>query len=348
MRRERRITREYLEYQSDQLESVLAVHRVPSRVSGGAVSPRWVRFNVQPNARARVASVRRLREEIAMALGSDDVRITRDGGQIAVEVPRPDPQPVMLLHMLRQMPPPQPLTACLGMAEDGRPLLMRLTSPDVAHVLVAGTTGSGKTELLRALVMSLAINNRQSRMQLLLIDPKGRGLAPLGGLPHLIAPVVSQTEAAIEWLDAMVDEMVWRDEERISDPRIVIVIDEVVELMMLGGKTAVDALVRLAQRGREAGLHLVLGAQKPASSVFDGQLKANMPVRLVGRMASAQDALVAAGVAQSGAEKLLGRGDFLAVASGTVTRFQAAYMPARDWPVLERAAQRGLRALRRA
>jgi len=217
------------------------------------------------------------------------------------------------------------------MADDGRPLLLRLPSPDVTHVLVAGMTGSGKTELIRAIVLSLAIGNRQSQLQFALIDPKSRGLAPLAGLPHLMAPPAVDSEAAMSLLDRLNEEMDRRDLHGVSLPRIVVVVDEVVDLLMTGNKLIEAAITRLAQRGREAGIHLILGAQKPSATALGPHIKANLPVRLVGRVGSVEDARVAAGVSGTNAEKLGGRGDFLAVAGGQITRFQAAYIPARDW-----------------
>jgi S-DNA-T family DNA segregation ATPase FtsK/SpoIIIE len=122
------------------------------------------------------------------------------------------------------------------------------------------------------------------------------------------------------------------------------VVDELLDLLEAGGKPVEAALTRVAQRGREAGIHLVAGAQKPSSAALGPMLKANFPVRLVGRVGSADDARVASGVAGSGAEKLMGRGDFLAVACGEVTRFQAAWVPPRDWPqVQERITGRSRR-----
>jgi S-DNA-T family DNA segregation ATPase FtsK/SpoIIIE len=328
--------RDYLNFQADRIERVLASHRVPVRVHGGTVSPRWIRFLLTPALGAKVASVRNLSEELAMALGAPDVRVAREGESLAVEMPRPDAEPVRLLTLLRSLPSIPLLTACLGIADDGRPLLLRLPSPDVAHVLVAGATGSGKTELMRTMIVSLALTNRQSKMQIALIDPKSRGFAPLGGLPHLIDDVASDGASALALLEKLVAEMERRDEEGVSSPHIVIAVDELLDVLAIGGRRAEAALTRLAQRGREAGLHLVVGVQKPSASVIGPMLKANFPVRLVGRVASAEDARVAAGVSGSGAEKLLGRGDFVIVAAGQTLRFQAAWIPAQDWAQIER------------
>ncbi len=331
------LTREYLEFQSDRIERVLASHRVPARVEGGAVTPRWIRYHIAPGMGSRVATIRNLSEELALALGAPDVRLARTGEALALEVPRPDAEPVNLLTLLRHLPAVAPYTACLGVAEDGRPLLIRLSSPDVAHILVAGTTGSGKTELMRSLIASLALSHRQSQLQLVLIDPKNRGFAPLARLPHLLAPLAMSAAEALPLLERLIAEMERRDQKNINSPRIVVAVDELTDLLTLGGKPVEAALTRLAQRGREAGIHLVVGAQKPSAAVLGPMLKANFPTRLAGRVGSVEDARVATGLSGSGAEKLLGRGDFLAVAGGEITRFQAAWIPALDWQKISEA-----------
>src|SRR5512136_447845 len=220
-----------LNMQADRIESVLASHRVPARVQGGTVSPRWVRFNVTPAIGARIATVRNLSEELALALGAQDVRVARAGEELTVEMPRPDAEPVRLISLMRSLASIPPLTACLGVADDGRPLLLRLPSPDVAHVLVAGTTGSGKTELMRTLILSLALTNRQAKLQIALIDPKRRGFAPLAGLPHVIDDVASTPDTIAALLNRLTAEMERRDRDGVSSPHIVIVVDELLEVL---------------------------------------------------------------------------------------------------------------------
>lgn len=332
------ITREYLEFQSDRIERVLASHRVPARVEGGSVTPRAIRFQVAPALGAKLATIRNLSEELALALNAPDVRIARQGDRLALEVPRPDAEPVYLLGLMRGLQTIPPYTACLGIAEDGRPLLARLSSPEAPHILVAGTTGSGKTELIRSIVLSLALTHRQSQLQIALIDPKSRGLTPLAGLRHLLAPLAVDEESALALLQRLVLEMERRDLAHISSPRILIVVDEMLDLLdtKAGAKPLEAALTRLTQRGREAGLHVIAGAQKPSTAVLGPLLKANFPVRLVGRVTSVEDARVATGQSGSGAEKLVGRGDFVAVACGALTHFQAAWVPQRDWAEVQR------------
>ena len=167
--------RKKLEFQADRIEAVLTMHKVPARVTGGTVTPRWVRFQVLPAVGAKISKIKGLSEELAAALDAHSCRVSRRGAAVAVEVPRDDPHPVSLLPLFRQLEDDDggvpPVTAVLGLAEDGAPLLIRLPSPDVAHILVAGTTGSGKTVLLQAMILSLAMVNRPRHLVLVLIDP---------------------------------------------------------------------------------------------------------------------------------------------------------------------------------
>jgi S-DNA-T family DNA segregation ATPase FtsK/SpoIIIE len=335
--------RQVLDFQADRIEAVLAQHRVSARVTGGLVSPRWIQFQLLPALGARVSKIKGLAEELALALGSETCRISRRQGTLAVEIPRPDPQPVRLLPLQQRLTATagQALpfgTALLGLAEDGAPLLVRLPSPQVAHLLIAGTTGSGKSALMQTIVASLALSHRRSQLGFVLIDPKRRAFGPLAGLPHLLRPVLSEAEEISRTLQALVQLMLVRDREgrcpaaagRAGEPRAVVVIDELADLMMMTGKETQQALTRLAQRGREAGIHLVACTQKPASQVLGSLAKANFPVRLVGRVTSPEEAKVATGYAGTGAERLRGPGDFVAVTGGQVTHFQAAYVSPRE------------------
>lgn len=329
--------RHRLHMEADRIELVLASHKVPARVTGGTVTPRVVRFQVSTPLGVRVNRVAGLAEEIALSLGAPVCRIYRQAGQVQVEVPRPDGRVVdfwRLCQRLAKSGPQEwgnvpPITAVLGLDHDGRPLLLRLPSPDVAHVLIAGTTGSGKTALARTIVASLALFNAQRALQLVLIDPKGRGLAPLAGLPHLLQAPVTCIDQALPVLRHLVEEMERRDVEGRSEPRLVVVLDELADLVLVGGKEMERLVTRLTQRGREAGIHLIACTQKPTAAVIGSLVKSNFPVRLVGSVASPEDAKVSTGLPRTGAERLLGQGDFLVVAKGQLTRMQAAYAPDR-------------------
>ncbi len=314
-----------LDRQADIIESVLAAHKIEGKVWGGAVTPRFIRFDLTTAMGTRVNKVLALREEVAMRLGVPDIRLYRKGDAIRVEVPRTDAAVVRFTVLRKRLKKIPPLTALLGVDEDGSPLLLHIASPDVAHILVAGTTGSGKTALLRTLILSLALYNPQSRLQLALIDPKSRGLSALARAPHLIRPIESDPARAVDLLEGMVVEMERRDRLKISRPAIIIAIDELADLRMVAGKRLENALTRLTQRGREAGMHVILATQRPASAIVGGLVKANLPVRLVGAVTTPEEAKVATGIAGSGANRLRGRGDFLLVARQEMVRFQAAY-----------------------
>jgi S-DNA-T family DNA segregation ATPase FtsK/SpoIIIE len=326
--------RKKLEFQADRIEAVLTMHKVPARVTGGTVTPRWVRFQVLPAVGAKISKIKGLSEELAAALDAHSCRVSRRGAAVAVEVPRDDPRPVRLLPLFRQLEDDDggvpPVTAVLGLAEDGAPLLIRLPSPDVAHVLVAGTTGSGKTALLQTMILSLAMVNRPRQLVLVLIDPKGHAFGFFEGLPHLARPVIREAGETIEALHSLVRLMerqgAWSGPTVDGRPGVVVVIDELADLLMVGGKPVQVALTRLTQRGREVGIHVIAATQKPTTAVLGPLVKANFPVRLTGRVTSIEDARTATGWSGTGAERLMGRGDFLAVAEGRVIRFQTAYV----------------------
>ncbi len=320
------LSQDWLNYQSDHIEALLASHKIEALVTGVQISPRWVRYTLQLGLGTKITSVQSLSEELALILEAPVVRVSRSGGVLAVEVPLISPQPVHLLSLLQDVPMLPPVTAVLGLNVDGEPFTLPLMAPEVTHVLVAGTTGCGKTELLRSLILSLALSNRQAHLQIALIDPKRRGFAPLADLPHLVAPVATSPEDAQELLELLVAEMERRDrEDAPPTPRMIVAVDEVGDLLAVGDKGVEQALTRLAQRGREAGFHLLCSTQRPSAEAVPGALKANLPARVVGKVASGQEALTATGIPGSNAETLMGSGDFIAVVGGQVTRFQSAY-----------------------
>ncbi len=318
--------REQLELQANQIELVLASHKIPSRVVGGTVTPLNVRFELAMRMDTRLAQLKGLSEEIALSLHAPSCRVVRDNGALNIEVPRSDPHRVGLLEVCRRLAFAPPCSPVLGLDEKGTPLLLNLPSPDVAHVLVSGTTGSGKTALARSMVLSLALHNAQRQLQLLLIDPKARGFASLAALPHLLCPPLTTISEAQDRLTWLVQEMERRDAEGINQPRLVVFMDELADLLMIGGKEMEYALTRLSQRGREAGVHLVACTQKPTVAVIGSLTKANFPARIVGSVTSPEEARTAAGISGTGAERLQGRGDFLLVHKGQTTRFAAAYV----------------------
>ena len=314
-----------LEFQADRIEMTLASHRVRSRVSGGTVTPRFIRYDLTVGQGTRLRRLHDLTEELALALGVSVCRVLRRGGQVQVEVPRSDPKRVPFEKVVARLGRVPPVTAFLGLDEDAVPVLLRFPSPDVAHVLVAGNTGSGKTMLARTVALSLAMLNPPRRVQMVLIDPKRRGFAPLAKLPHLLTPLIDSPSRAALVLARLVEEMERRDRRECSTPHIVVFIDELADLVMAGRRTIERPLTRLAQRGREAGIHLVACTQRPSAQVIGGLIKSNFPVRVVGSVASAEDAKIASGLPRTGAQLLLGKGDFVVVARGEQMRVQGPY-----------------------
>lgn len=334
-------SRQMLEYKSDLIEGVMRQNRVAAQVTGATVTPGFVRFKLAPAPTTKVSKIRALEEEFALALQEPEARVVRVDGAVQVEVRRNDATPVRLLRLCKTISQVPPITAVLGVEPNGTPLLLRLSAPDVAHVLLVGTTGSGKTALARTLLTSLAMFNRQAQVQLVLIDPKLRGFAPLATLPHVVGGIAASAEeigARLLWL---VQEMERRDQQRVSRPALVVAVDELADLVQTGGPRVEAMLTRLSQRGREAGIHLVVCTQKPTAEMIGGAIKANLPVRLVGAVASRDEARYAAGIADSGAEKLAGKGDFLLVTKGDALRFQAAWLGSDDLAEVGAALRRG-------
>jgi S-DNA-T family DNA segregation ATPase FtsK/SpoIIIE len=213
---------------------------------------------------------------------------------------------------------------------------VRLSSPEVAHLLVAGTTGSGKSVLLRTMATSLVLSQSPRTLRLLCLDPKGRTFRALQDVPHLTRPVVSEPVEAREALHSLLHTMELRDRRgelpademttasRTGVPRVLVFIDELADLIMAEGDAITEAITRLVQRGREAGIHLIAATQHPSAAILSSLMRANFPLRLVGRVASASDARVATGRGGTNAHQLQGRGDFLAVTGDHPIRFQVA------------------------
>ena len=328
--------RPYLEYQADRVEAVLAAHRAPGRITGGTVGPRLVRFFLDLDPHTRFTAIKRLADDLALAMRVSNLSIDRNADGVVLSFANPDPKPVDPLPLLDGLLPSPPATALLGLTDSGVPLLARLAAPEVAHVLVAGTTGSGKSVLLRTMATSLLLTNPPDALRLPCLDPHGRPFPPLAGAAHLARPVITAPPEAHEALHSLLRTMEIRDRRHESPgtsttPRIVVFVDELADLLMEGGDALTATVTRLVQRGREAGIHLVAATQHPAAALLGSVMRANFPLRLVGRVAAAQDALVSSGRGGTDAHLLHGRGDFLAVSGGDQPiRFQVANITDKD------------------
>jgi len=323
--------RHYLEGQSDRTEALLVAHNAPARITGGTVGPRLIRLFLNPAPHTRLSTIRGLTDDLALALRAPSLRIGRGEEGVILELPNPHPQPVSLLTLLPEVAPLPPLTAMLGLTDAGVPLLARLSSPEVGHVLVSGAPGAGKSALLRTMAVSLVLAQPAADLRLLCLDPKGRTFGSLEDAPHLLRPPVSEPRETLEALRSLLRELEIRERRNENAPAVVLLVDKLADLVTQGGNALIQALTRLVQRGREAGIHVVAATQRPSSAILSGLLRANFPLRLVGKVVSAEDARVATGQAKTEAHLLSGRGDFLAVGGSALPiRFQVAFIKERD------------------
>jgi DNA segregation ATPase FtsK/SpoIIIE, S-DNA-T family len=355
------------------LENTLDQFEVDARVARYTRGPTVTRYEVELGPATKVARVIGLSHDIAYALASPDVRIIAPipgKSAIGIEVPNRDRELVTLGDILGRVDKEDghPLTVALGKDIGGEPVLANLT--DMPHVLIAGSTGSGKSVSLNVLVTSLLMRNPPERVRLILIDPKRVELTHYDGVPHLITPVVTHPKRASEALAWAVREMELRletlaiagvrniaaynqaakegklpplpsasldddgrpdgDRERPTLPYIVVVIDELSDLMMIAPRDVEDAICRIAQMARAVGIHLVVATQRPSVDVVTGLIKANIPSRIAFMVASAQDSRVI--LDAGGADKLVGHGDMLYLPGGTSKprRVQGAFITEKE------------------
>lgn len=323
--------RHQLDVQTRQIHRVLNHHRIPAAVSGGEVRPKVVNFNLQTQIAYGLERIRGLKDDLMTALGVGEVAMSQDGDQWRLRVARPDDPPVPLLRLMSVTPGIPPRTAVIGMTDGGQPVMLRFAANKVTHVLVAGEPGAGKTSLLRSVALSLAMSNRQSALQLLVMDPRSEEdssdrtpLLPLGYLPHMLTDPALGSEACATLLHFLAEEMTYRRRDRVQSPRIIVLIDHVLSLLDSGTKVK-DDLLRLLQHGAQAGIHLLMATDAPESSLLDSTIKACLSMRIVGRISEPAVARRLAGVRLDQAPLLYGEGDFLAVNGDNVTYFQAAF-----------------------
>lgn len=331
-----------LEVQSRQIERVLSQHDVMARVAGGAVRPRAIHFDVQTGLAQGVERLKGLKEELMRALGGAAVHFAPENSRFNLEVARPEDVPVPLLDLLPLVQEVPALTAVLGLAEDGRPVLLNFGEEEMTHIFIAGDESAGKTSLLRTIALSLAMHNRQSQLQLLVCQHAPGSttqLQPLNYLPHMLAGVGSTAVESAQLFTFLLKEMEYRRDQRVHTPAIIVLVDGVSTLLdmanaELAGSDLSGALTRLLQRGAEAGIHLVLATSRPTAQGVSAWLKAELPVRIVGKVADAAHSHAVTGVPDAQAEYLLGRGDFVAASPAGVLRFQAAYLSDYDFHLI--------------
>ena len=334
MRKSNERLRHQLEVQSIQIEEFLTRHDVPAEVAGGTVRSRWVSFDLNTQISAGLEKLRNLGQELASTLGAADISITHNDDRLRIAVKQPNNHPVDLLDLMDALPEITPMTATLGLDEVDRPVLLNLLADDIVNILVAGGPEAGKTALLRTFALSLALQNRQSQIQMAILDVaadesngnRKPSLHPLNYLPHVMFTVVEELQEAAEVLAFLVSEAQYRIEQEVSSPLLVLMIDDADRLVEMGGRPIIEPLTYLLEEGVEAGMRIVLGACNPDADSIRPLLKNSMPVRLVGQVSDAAEARAITGIPDSQAEYLMGKGDFLAVSNGMILPFQAAYI----------------------
>lgn len=297
-------------------------------------------FEFKPAPNVKVSKILNLQDDLAMALAAETIRIQAPipgRNVVGIEIPNENVETIFLREILESdvfKESSSPLTVALGKDIVGKPFVTDLKK--LPHVLIAGTTGSGKSVGINAMILSLLYRNDPDQLKLMLIDPKMLEFSMYNDIPHLITPVITEPGKAIAALANMVGEMERRYKlmaesrtkniENYNDkmkkegtaeplPFIVVVIDELADLMMNGGKEVELSIARLAQKSRACGIHLIVATQRPSVDVVTGLIKANLPSRLSYRVGQRIDSKVI--LDAMGAESLLGRGDGLFTPPGT-------------------------------
>nr|MDQ6915862.1 FtsK/SpoIIIE domain-containing protein [Actinomycetota bacterium] len=335
-----------------QLVEALGHFGVDAKVVGTITGPHITRYELRLAPGTKVGKVAQLRDDIAYALAASEIRILAPipGKQaVGVEVPNRHKRMVHLGDVFQEPPADwSPLTVWLGKDIPGRAIGADLTK--MPHLLVAGTTGSGKSGCVNAMLSSILLRATPHQVRLVLVDPKQVELTHYESIPHLLTPVITSPRMAANALGNLVREMEQRyglmslartrslpelNRARAKRnepplPYVLCVIDELADLMMVAPADVEDSIIRLAQKARAVGIHLVLATQSPRVDVITGMIKANVPSRIAFAVSSQTDSRVI--LDQNGAETLLGAGDLLfsPVGSSKLQRIQGAYIDERQ------------------
>ncbi|HFI0999178.1 TPA: DNA translocase FtsK [Streptococcus pneumoniae] len=332
--KEKKIVRENIKI----LEATFASFGIKVTVERAEIGPSVTKYEVKPAVGVRVNRISNLSDDLALALAAKDVRIEAPipgKSLIGIEVPNSDITTVSFRELWEQSQTKAEnfLEIPLGKAVNGTARAFDLSK--MPHLLVAGSTGSGKSVAVNGIIASILMKARPDQVKFMMVDPKMVELSVYNDIPHLLIPVVTNPRKASKALQKVVDEMENRYElfakvgvrniagfnakveefnaqseyKQIPLPFIVVIVDELADLMMVASKEVEDAIIRLGQKARAAGIHMILATQRPSVDVISGLIKANVPSRVAFAVSSGTDSRTI--LDENGAEKLLGRGDML-------------------------------------
>ncbi len=337
------------------LEKTFQSFGVKARVTKVHVGPSVTKYEVYPEAGVKVSKIVGLHDDLALALAAKDIRIEAPipgKSAVGIEVPNEETAMVTLREVLesKKSLSQNKLAFALGKDISGEPVVAELNK--MPHLLVAGATGSGKSVCINGMITSILMYAKPHEVKMMMIDPKKVELNVYNGIPHLLSPVVTDPKKASRALKKIVAEMERRydlfsetgtrnlegyndyiirhnrdtDDDQPLLPYIVVIVDELADLMMVASNDVEDAITRLAQMARAAGIHLVIATQRPSVDVITGVIKANIPSRIAFSVSSQTDSRTI--LDSGGAEKLLGRGDmlFIPVGLSKPVRIQGAFL----------------------
>ncbi|KHE71397.1 DNA translocase FtsK [Halobacillus sp. BBL2006] len=337
------------------LEKTFQSFGVKAKVTKVHVGPAVTKYEVYPDVGVKVSKIVNLNDDLALALAAKDIRIEAPipgKSAVGIEVPNQEVSMVSLREVLEtgKSNPESKLSFALGRDISGEAVMSELNK--MPHLLVAGATGSGKSVCINGIITSILMRAKPHEVKMMMIDPKKVELNVYNGIPHLLAPVVTDPKKASRALKKVVSEMERRydlfsdtgtrniesyneyvkkhnkenEDTQPQLPYIVVLVDELADLMMVASNEVEDAITRLAQMARAAGIHLIIATQRPSVDVITGVIKANIPSRIAFSVSSQTDSRTI--LDSGGAEKLLGRGDmlFTPVGANKPTRVQGAFL----------------------
>ncbi len=323
------------------LISILKEFNVPAVLTEIHIGPSVTKFEISPGVGVRVNTITNLQNDIKMALAATDIRIEAPipgKSAVGIEVPNPEKTEVCMKELMKNVPEKLsrlPLVFALGKDLLGENVYGRLDT--MPHLLIAGATGSGKSVCVNSIISSILMRTRPDEVKMILVDPKKVEFTPYNDVPHLLAPVITDGDLANKALKVVVEMMDARydlfEEARVRNinsfnafvdqnpdthlkrlPRIVVIIDELADLMLVAAKEVEQSIQRITQLARAAGIHLIVATQRPSVNVITGVIKANIPSRIAFAVSSSVDSRTI--LDQAGAERLLGYGDMLFLDNG--------------------------------